>query len=309
MAIQLNTNINLKSNIPLDKRLVFDTERSMNSENKLGLYEGLLSYVKETKKFFVLKEVDGSLQWSELSIDGNLQFVLNKWVALEQHNINEYYVFSNKLYKCLETNSDGLFENSKYELYVGNASEIDDTNVSIDKTYSSSKVTSLMKNTLTKDVYASDTNEGSVKYADELTSVRNKQPLQYYGTNKNNELGLHYFPINIDKTNTGIEQKVILDVKANENIIIDSAIDISDNKVVVDSYKFAAGQQNIQTDKVFNNAESTNFFYNTENIEFTDSMHIKKVYNYTMSLNADNRYESEVIDSTGFLEILGLEIK
>lgn len=309
MAIQLNTNINLRSNIPLDKRFVFETEESMNLENKAGLYEGLLSYTKDTQRFFVLKQVDGSLQWSELSLSSGGHLILKKWESSSLHSINGYYVFNNSLYKCLETNSDGSFINSKYELYIGNVSEIDDSNVSTNKTYSNSKITSLLDNKMSKDIYASEVNEGSVKYADELTSTKNKQPLQYYGTNNSNELGMHYFPINLDNPNTGIEQKVALNVKANVDIVIDSALDISDNKILVDSYKFIAGQQSIQTDKVFNNAESTNFFYNKENVEFTDSMHIKKNYDYTMSLNSDNRYESEVINRSDFLEILGMEIK
>ena len=151
--------------------------------------------------------------------------------------------------------------------------------------------------------YASDINEGSVKMADNLSVTMNAQPLQYYGTNNENELGMHYFPINT-KDNTGLEQRVCLDAKANLIITVDSALDISDNKVIVDCYKFVSGEENvISTIKTFNNTEKDNFFYDEENIEFTDSMHIKKEYELNLTKNNDGFYESEIIDMNKFLEL------
>lgn len=149
--------------------------------------------------------------------------------------------------------------------------------------------------------------EDSVKYADNITSAKNTQPLQYYGTDSNNEIGFHYLPTNI-KDNTGIEQRIILDAKINESITIDSLLDISDTKITIDSYKFIAGDQDvIQTIKTFNNAASENFFYNKDIIEFDNGMHIKKEYSYNTSLNDDNLYESEIINKSEFLSIIKLE--
>lgn len=191
----------------------------------------------------------------------------------------------------------------------GSSVTIDDVNISTSKVFSNAKTTELIDGLLDKDTYASAENHGAVKYADNLSTTMHTSPLQYYGTNNANEVGMHYFPINIEKTNTGIEQKVVLDAKANTDIVIDSALDISDNKIIVDSYKFVGGQQNIQTNKVFNNTEMTNFFYDKENVEFTDSMHIKKLYEYAVTVNSDNRYESEIINKDEFLEIIGMELK
>lgn len=160
-----------------------------------------------------------------------------------------------------------------------------------------------------KTTYASETNAGAVKYADNLSATMQTSPLQYYGTDNDNKLGMHYFPINIDKTNTGIEQKIALDAKANTDIAINSALDISDNKIIVDTYKFVDGTQDIHTTKVFNNTESHNFFYDKDNVEFTDSMHVKKEHEYAITLNADSVYESEIINKNDFIEILGLEMK
>ena len=53
-------------------------------------------------------------------------------------------------------------------------------------------------NSLDKDTYASAENKGAVKYADNLSVTMHTSPLQYYGTNNANEVGMHYFPINID---------------------------------------------------------------------------------------------------------------
>ena len=160
-----------------------------------------------------------------------------------------------------------------------------------------------------KTTYASEENEGAVKYADNLSATMHTSPLQYYGTDNDNKLGMHYFPINMNKTNTGIEQKVALDAKANTDIAIDSALDISDNKIIVDVYKFVDGAQNIHTTKVFNNTESHNFFYNKDNVTFTDSMHVKKEHEYAITLNSDSVYESGIINKNDFIEILGLEMK
>ena len=190
----------------------------------------------------------------------------------------------------------------------GSAS-IDDVNISTTKVFSNAKTKELIEDCLDKDTYASTENEGAVKYADNLSATMHTSPLQYYGTDNDNKLGMHYFPINMDKTNTGIEQKVALDAKANTDIAIDSALDISDNKIIVDVYKFVGGQQNIQTNKVFNNTEMTNSFYDKDNVAFTDSMHVKKEHEYAITLNADSVYESEIINKNDFIEILGLEMK
>ena len=157
--------------------------------------------------------------------------------------------------------------------------------------------------------YASDINEGSVKMADNLSTIKNTSPLQYYGTDNDNKLGMHYFPINMDKTNTGIEQKIALDAKANTDITINSALDISDNKIVIDAYKLVDGTQDIHTTKVFDNTEAHNFFYDKDNVAFTDSMHVKKEHEYAITLNVDSVYESEIINKNDFIEILGLEMK
>lgn len=188
---------------------------------------------------------------------------------------------------------------------------IDDKNIAEDKVYSNQKTQELIDDvidkTLDKETYASETNEGAVKYADNLSVTLKAQPLQYYGTNNENELGMHYFPINT-KDNTGLEQRVCLNAKANQIITVDSALDISDNKVLVQCYKFVEGEKDIiSTIKTFNNTEKDNFFYDEDNIEFTDSMHIKKEHEINSRKNSKGYYETDVIDKKLLFELVNIE--
>ena len=214
-------------------------------------------------------------------------------------------------------NASGKYEISSTGSGSGSAN-IDDNNISNSTTYSSDKITKLNNQTktdiinslndkyLTTEKFKGEADD-SVKYADNLTSLKSRQPLQYYGTDSNNEVGLHYLPVNM-KDNTGIEQRVILNAQENENIIIDSALDISDNKVIIDSYKLVEGENDIvETVKSFDNSDKNDFFFDNENVEFTDSMHINKQHVLSSTLNADGFYESNVIDITEYIDIIGLK--
>ena len=221
-------------------------------------------------------------------------------------------LIADKLKKIYVTDGNGGITDISSGGSNGNAS-IDDENIAEDKVFSNQKTQELIDDvidkTLDKDTYASETNEGAVKYADNLSVTMNAQPLQYYGTNNENELGMHYFPINT-KDNTGLEQRVCLNAKANQIITVDSALDISDNKVIVDCYKFVSGEENvISTIKTFNNTEKDNFFYDKDNIEFSDSMHIKKEHNLVLNKNNDGFYESEIINKNDYLDIQRIEVK
>lgn len=152
-----------------------------------------------------------------------------------------------------------------------------------------------------KATFASETNEGSVKQADKI--VGNPNPLQYYGTDINNNLGFHYFENaggNADSSSM-VRQFVALEAAANTDIIItfDNFDDLQ--KYGVDVYKLTDATNDIvQTIKTFDNSESENFFYDSDNVEFTDDMHIKTTHIYQGVLNSDGYYETAVIDKNEF---------
>lgn len=74
MSISINTGFDLKSQIPLDKRLVFKTEALMRAADTKALYEGLISYVEDVEEVFILKRNNSNnLVW-ELLIDKTKMF-------------------------------------------------------------------------------------------------------------------------------------------------------------------------------------------------------------------------------------------
>ena len=274
-------------------RLDIDDDGHMCTEDEYLLQEGKAEFPVKVADDSVVTEAD-VLSYASTLVNGEKQLLV-----------------SEKLKKIYVTDGQGgMTELSSSS--SGSGVEIDDTTPSFGKVYSSKQTQTLIdnvvNNTLDKETYASETNEGAVKYADNLSVTMNTQPLQYYGTNNENELGMHYFPINT-KDNTGLEQRVCLNAKANQIITVDSALDISDNKVIVDCYKFVSGEENvISTIKTFDNTEKDNFFYDKDNIEFTDSMHIKKEYELVLNKNNEGFYESEEIDINKFLELTLSEV-
>lgn len=218
----------------------------------------------------------------------------------------------------------------------GSGVGIDDTKPRIDATYSSKKIEEKLENIdcsnmLTKDVY--DTNDdGIVDKADianralsvdnlseskiaELNQIldllRTKAPQQYFGTDLTNKLGLYHFPTGGEsEKNNSIEQRVLLNVVANQEITIETLSDMSDQKAFVQILKFIAGEQNkVGTLKEFNNLNAANFI-NSKNIAFDENCHITNKYSITSVKNiSTGLYESEEIDKASFLEFNGMEMK
>lgn len=151
-----------------------------------------------------------------------------------------------------------------------------------------------------KATFASETNEGSVKQADKI--VGNPNPLQYYGTDINNNLGFHFFENaggNADSLE--VKQYVALECAANTDIVIGFSNFDESQKYNVQCYKLTDSVNDIvQTVKTFDNSESENFFYDSDNVEFTEDMHIKITHTYPGVLNSDGYYETSVIDKNEF---------
>lgn len=127
-------------------------------------------------------------------------------------------------------------------------------------------------------------------------------PLQYYGTDVNNNLGFHYFENagGIGSTSE-VRQYVALECAANTDIIIGFSNFDESQKYNVQCYKLTdAINDTVQTLKLFNNSEAENFHYDSDNVEFTDNMHIITEHTYDIALNSDGCYESEVIDKNEY---------
>ena len=160
-----------------------------------------------------------------------------------------------------------------------------------------------------KSEYASETNEGSVKKADEakiIESIKNAQPGMYYGTNQDGEVGVYRLPFSKDTKQSGIYQMVLLNPPANSPQVVESIFDLNECKIFIQAYKFVAGEQDIVAIlKEFNNGNKDSFYYDEENVEFDDGMKIKNQYTILSLLNGE-MYESEVINKADFIN--GIEV-
>ena len=123
-----------------------------------------------------------------------------------------------------------------------------------------------------------------------------KKALLYY----NNQL---YNFANPSTDNNEIQQKVSLNATKNNSIEIATAD--SNNKLMIENYKFIKGTENTTSIvKKFNNSNKDNFIYNPDEIDFDDNnTYVKNKYVYDMKANSDGLYESEVINKNDFLEI------
>ena len=123
-----------------------------------------------------------------------------------------------------------------------------------------------------------------------------KKALLYY----NNQL---YNFANPSTDNNEIQQKVSLNATKNNSVEIATAD--SNNKLMIENYKFIKGTENtISIVKKFNNSNKDNFIYNPDEIDFDDNNTcVKNKYVYDMKANSDGLYESEVINKSDFLEI------
>ena len=123
-----------------------------------------------------------------------------------------------------------------------------------------------------------------------------KKALLYY----NNQL---YNFANPSTENNEIQQKVSLNATKNNSVEI-ATVD-SNNKLMIENYKFIKGTENTTSIvKKFNNSNKDNFIYNPDEIDFDDNNTcVKNKYIYDMKANSDGLYESEVINKNDFIEI------
>ena len=132
------------------------------------------------------------------------------------------------------------------------------------------------------------------------------QPLQYLGTNKNNKLGLFYFP-QTTATKTGLNQVTTLSVKNGQIVNID--IEGSPEKFLIQVYKFVAGESNIvEIMKEFNNSDKNNFVY-SKDVSFKDNnCSICSLYENPININLSSQlYESDEIKTNEFLDLESIE--
>ena len=101
-----------------------------------------------------------------------------------------------------------------------------------------------------------------------------------------------------------VQQKVSLNATPTEPIQIYT--NDSNNKMIIDNYKFVEGENDVTSIlKEFSNEKKSSFFYNNEEVNFNDTgVNIKNEYKLTDTLNNDtDLYESDIINKSDFIEI------
>ena len=170
---------------------------------------------------------------------------------------------------------------------------------------------------MTKEEYATDTTGLVIKSdtANKLAGVENAQPNMYYGLDSVGNIGFHFLP-NSDNGQIShgvkVHQKPLLnpDVNTPYSIPIGQG-EHSENKVLVQAYKFTAGSDDIvETLKIFNNSNKDNFYYDDNNIEFSDGgCHIKNKWNLNLTQNEDGTFITEPINKSDFIGDIELEVE
>ena len=215
----------------------------------------------------------------------------------------------------------GLFDKTEYE---NNGITIAETPVKIsDNTVESEEDVKAYAETIVngerqlliadklKGLYVTDGNGGYTKILDENTTDHvNREVLDLLSTDGKD---LFFNGKNVQSITTGEHQAysgTFLNVVSGQicTVNIDSGSNLCEQ--IVQAWEFEEGLDDLITIlKTFNNAEKDNFYYNSNEIEFTNSeCKVKDKYILNSNLNSDGFYESEIINKDDFVEIVGLEV-
>ena len=168
----------------------------------------------------------------------------------------------------------------KYEptYYISYGSEIETSNILDKATY--------------------DTNNDGIvdkaSIAKKIENIESAPLFSVYGKSPNGEMGFYEFPIGVINNETNKFQSVKQNVNENQIYTIDLTTTNKLNDLIVQVYEFIQDEQNVvSTLKKFNNCDSDNFYYDKDNLEFTDEgVKIKNKYEITSTLNTKtNLYE------------------
>ena len=144
--------------------------------------------------------------------------------------------------------------------------------------------------------------------AKKVEGIEESPLFSVYGKSPDGIEGFYEFPIGKIDENTNKFQSVRQDAKANEVYTIDLINDNKLNDLIVQCYEFQKGEQDIVTTlREFNNTDKDNFYYNEDIITFDNGMKINNQYKLNSTLNSDGLYESEIINKSDYLNLIGME--
>lgn len=159
-GILLTAGFSLSSQAPLDGRSVVELLTDLDThiaENRA--YEGMCVYVKENKKIYIYN----GTAFEEFVGGGSAEPQIKDWVSGNSYLEGDYIYHEGEIYRCLASNNDVDFDGTNWEQVTYGIDELSkedverllglteeeieamadlilDTEVRIDKTYSSSKI-------------------------------------------------------------------------------------------------------------------------------------------------------------------------
>lgn len=127
---------------------------------------------------------------------------------------------------------------------------------------------------LSKSEYGSPSNKGNVKKADTAVMLEGFNsgfsPMQYYGTDQNNVLGIHNLPVGGTST-PNLEQATFIGVSNGDLLSIALAKEIKNNKFMIGTYKEIIGEKGVESiARKFSKENYYSYCFNPTNIQFYD---------------------------------------
>lgn len=142
----------------------------------------------------------------------------------------------------------------------------------------------------------------------ELHTHVNKITLDNLSEGLNQTLLYKNNPISGSGGGNSIYQKIELNVSTAQTLYIQAANEYTQEKAIVQLYKFITGSQNIiEILKTFNNANTESFYHNNT-VEFNGAMRIKDVYSLNKIVDVNGYSETEIINKNEFIELYGIEV-
>ena len=165
-----------------------------------------------------------------------------------------------------------------------------------------------------KNTYDTD-NDGIVdeaKTANTIKGLESASLFSVYGKSPEGKEGYYEFPIGYIDDQTNKFQSVRQDAKANEVYTVELIKTNKLNDLIIQAYEFIQGEQDVVTTlKEFNNKDANNFYYDKDNVVFTnEGAKIKNEYEVISTKNEDTKFYELDFSKEGFIgDIANITIK
>ena len=169
-------------------------------------------------------------------------------------------------------------------------------------------------NFMGKAIYDTD-NDGIVdksKYSESIEGIESAPLFSVYGKSPEGKEGYYEFPIGYIDDQTNKFQSVRQNAKANEVYTIELISPNKLNDLIIQAYEFIQGEQDVVTTlKEFNNKDANNFYYDKDNVVFTnEGTEIKNEYEVISTKNENTRFYELDFSKEGFIgDIMNITIE